>query len=52
MSELTKFQFIGIIIIVLASTFAFFNAHETLDTIAGALVAIGIALLILGKRKF
>ena len=50
--ELNKYQIIGIIITALASIFALINENDTFDTIAGAITAIGVSLLILGKSSF
>jgi len=47
--ELNKAQIAGIIIAIIASTYALINENDTLNTIAGIITAIGVSLLILGK---
>ena len=51
LKAINKAQITGIIIAVFASVFALINKNDTLDTIAGAITAIGVSLLILGKNK-
>tara|TARA_B100000780_G_C21114497_1_gene450753 strand:- start:67 stop:240 length:174 start_codon:yes stop_codon:yes gene_type:complete len=51
MKRLNKIQIIGIILAIIFSVSAIFVENENIDTILGAMTAIGVSMIILGKMK-
>ncbi|SDY13088.1 hypothetical protein SAMN05444411_1334 [Lutibacter oricola] len=51
MKRLNLIQIIGIILTIIFSVSAIFVENDNIDTILGAMTAIGVSMIILGKMK-